>query len=186
MGDEHPVGRVLLGPGRGGGGALVPLGAVRADPALVAGTGLSDELDRAAEIVRSWLPDATQSEARAPSPESIAILARDWYRRDTLVNGLAERGVHVRAADSENVMPSRPVAMNMHRAKGLEFSHVLLFTCRRRAATWVAADEESADALLRERSSVYVAATRARDVLAVSWSGGKPDVIPARARSALG
>lgn len=148
------------------------------EPALVAGQGLSDELDRAAELVRSWLPDAECPDGRAPSPESIAILVRDRYRRDTLVNGLAERGVDVRAVDSENVKPGRPVAMTMHRAKGLEFSHVLLFNLQEKGPTWAVGDEESADALLRERSLVYVAATRARDVLAVSWSGGKPVLIP--------
>ena len=35
-----------------------------------------------------------------------------------------------------------------------------------------ASDEDFADAMLRERSLLYVASTRARDVLAVSWSGG--------------
>ncbi len=61
----------------------------------------------------------------------------------------------------------------MHRAKGLEFSHV-----REKGPAWAAGDEEAAHALLRERSLLYVAATRARDVLAVSWSGGKPVLIP--------
>jgi len=31
--------------------------------------------------------------------------------------------------------------------------------------------EDFADAMLRERALLYVAATRARDVLAVTWSG---------------
>lgn len=148
------------------------------EPALVAGQGISDELDRAAELVRSWLPSAEHPAGRAPSPESIAILVRDRYRRDTLVNGLADRGVDVRAVDSENVSPGRPVSMTMHRAKGLEFSHVLLFNLQEKGPAWAVGNEESADALLRERSLVYVAATRARDVLAVSWSGGKPVLIP--------
>lgn len=148
------------------------------EPVRVAAKGISDELDRAADLIRAWLPDAEHPEGRAPSPESIAILVRDRYRRDTVVNGLAERGVDIRAVDSENVKPGRPVAMTMHRAKGLEFSHVLLFNLQEKGLAWAASDEESADAQLRERSLVYVAATRARDVLAVSWSGGKPVLIP--------
>lgn len=148
------------------------------EPGLVAAQGFSEELDRASDLVRAWLPDAEHPEGRAPSPESIAILVRDRYRRDNVVNGLAERGVHVRAVDSESVKPGRPVVMTMHRAKGLEFSHVLLFNLQEKSPAWVAGDEESADALLRERSLVYVAATRARDLLAVSWSGGKPMLIP--------
>jgi len=149
------------------------------DPSLVSGKGLSDELDRAADLVRSWLPSAEEPEGRAPTPESIAILVRDRYRRDTAVNGLAERGVEVRAVDSENVRPGRPVAMTMHRAKGLEFTHVLLFNLQEKGPAWAVGEEEAADALLRERSLVYVAATRARDVLAVSWSGERPTLIPA-------
>jgi ATP-dependent exoDNAse (exonuclease V) beta subunit len=35
-----------------------------------------------------------------------------------------------------------------------------------------------ADALLPERSLLYVAATRARDELASSWSGGPSDLLP--------
>ena len=147
------------------------------EPSLIAAQGIGAELDRAAEIIRSWLPDAQRNELRALSPESIAILVRDRYRRDTLVTGLAQRGVAVRAVDSENVQPGRPVAMTMHRAKGLEFSHVLLFGLHEKGPSW-ALGEEAEDALLRERSLVYVAATRARDVLAVSWSGAPTALIP--------
>lgn len=148
------------------------------EPELVAGKGLSEELDQAAELIRSWLPDSGRQAGRAPSPESIAILVRDRYRRDTVVNGLRERGIEVRPVDAENVTPGRPVAMTMHRAKGLEFSHVLLFNLQEKGAVWLADDEDAKDVQLRERSLVYVAATRARDVLAVSWSGGRPILIP--------
>ena len=34
------------------------------------------------------------------------------------------------------------------------------------------------DALLRERSLLYVAATRARDELALSWSGDPSELLP--------
>ena len=66
--------------------------------------------------------------------------------------------------------------MTMHRAKGTEFSKVLLFgvaagSIPGSAQEQTYSDEAEADALLRERSLLYVAATRARDELAVSWSG---------------
>lgn len=139
---------------------------------------MGEELDRAAELIRSLLPDPGSSEGRAPTPESIAVLVRDRYRRDTVVKGLGDRGIGVRAVDNENVKPGRPVTMTMHRAKGLEFTHVLLFNLQEKSPPWQADDEESKDAQLRERSLVYVAATRARDVLAVSWSGGRPSLVP--------
>ena len=66
--------------------------------------------------------------------------------------------------------------MTMHRAKGLEFRKVLLFDVSESSIPRSLRDQEyskvnHADAMLRERSLLYVAATRARDQLAISWSG---------------
>ena len=139
---------------------------------MMSGSGVSEELDHAAALIKSWLPNLNDPEGRASAPESIAILVKDRYRRDTVVNGLAERGVDVRAVDKESVKAGRPVAMTMHRAKGLEFSHVLLFNVQERSPS-NDDNEDAKDEALRERSLLYVAGTRARDVLAVSWSGTK-------------
>lgn len=38
-------------------------------------------------------------------------------------------------------------------------------------------DEERAEALLRERSLLYVASSRARDVLVVTWSGNRTELL---------
>ncbi|MBB1502094.1 ATP-binding domain-containing protein [Propioniciclava sp. MC1683] len=72
--------------------------------------------------------------------------------------------------------------MTMHRAKGTEFSRVLLFGVTQGAIPGPVQDETYsqdalAEALLRERSLLYVAATRARDELAVSWSGQASDFL---------
>lgn len=109
-------------------------------------------------------------------PETVAILVRDQWQRDRLVTGPAERGATIRAVDREHMKPGQPVTMSMHRAKGTEFSKVLLFGVNQKAIPRPLQDEQYAedawaDALLRERSLLYVAATRARDELAVSWSG---------------
>lgn len=137
----------------------------------------TEELDNAAMMIKSWLPleDEVQAQ-RAPAPETIAVLVRDKYRRDTVVNGLQERGVQVRSVDRENPKPGKPLVMTMHRAKGLEFTHVLLFDVQegaipRALKDYDASPEDKADAMLRERSLLYVAATRARDLVAVSWHG---------------
>ena len=96
----------------------------------------------------------------------------DRHRRDQVATALGEQGLQVRAVDREEAGPGMPLVMTMHRAKGLEFTHVLLLDAntlldpRRRYRE--ALDEEAlADWRLRERSLLYVAATRARDVLAV-------------------
>ena len=138
-------------------------------PRLMPCATLTDELDQAAELVREWT-DGTDA------PETIAVLVREQRQRDLLVTGLAERGVTIRAVDREHIKPGQPVTMTMHRAKGTEFAKVLLFGVNKaaiprplRAEQY--AEEAWTDAMLRERSLLYVAATRARDELALSWSG---------------
>lgn len=129
---------------------------------------------RPAELLRTWL--AEDGEQREAGAETIAVLVRDRYQRDAVVTGLAERGVDVRPVDREAMGRGRPVVMTMHRAKGLEFRKVLLFdvseaSIPRALRDQQYSDADYADALLRERSLLYVAATRARDQLAISWSG---------------
>jgi superfamily I DNA/RNA helicase len=148
-------------------------------PRLIPCATLSEELDRAADLIRGWV-------AETDSPETIAVLVREQRQRDRLVTGLAERDVTIRAVDREHIKPGQPVAMTMHRAKGTEFSRVLLFGIDQGAIPRSLRDEQYAedawaDALLRERSLLYVAATRARDELALSWSGDPSQLLPAPA-----
>lgn len=144
------------------------------EPLLLHATDRADELSKAAELLTVWLEQDRDSEDSAP--ETIAILVRDRYQRDAVVNGLAQHGVEVRAVDREAAGRGRPVVMTMHRAKGLEFRKVLLFDVSKNAIPRPLRDQQYSDAdrddaLLRERSLLYVAATRARDQLAISWSG---------------
>ena len=146
-------------------------------PILIPCATLTEELDRAAELILRWVAETTDA------PETIAVLVREQRQRDRLVSGLAERGVTLRAVDREHIKPGQPVAMTMHRAKGTEFSKVLLFGIDQGAIPRPLRDEQYAedawaDALLRERSLLYVAATRARDELALSWSGDPSQLLP--------
>ena len=152
------------------------------EPLLLHAADRADELGKAAELLRVWLEQDRDSEDSAP--ETIAILVRDRYQRDAVVNGLAQHGVEVRAVDREAAGRGRPVVMTMHRAKGLEFRKVLLFDVSRNAIPRSLRDQQYSeadrdDALLRERSLLYVAATRARDQLAISWSGEASPLITA-------
>ena len=154
------------------------------EPLLLHATDRADELSKAAELLTVWLEQDRDSEASAP--ESIAILVRDRYQRDAVVNGLAQHGIEVRAVDREAAGRGRPVVMTMHRAKGLEFRKALLFDVSKNAIPRPLRDQQysdadSDDALLRERSLLYVAATRARDQLAISWSGEASPLITALA-----
>ena len=145
-------------------------------PRLIPCATLSEELDKAADLIRSWV-------AETDAPETIAVLVREQRQRDRVVTGLAERGVTIRAVDREHIKPGQPVVMTMHRAKGTEFSKILLFGVDQGAIPRPLRDEQYAedawaDALLRERSLLYVAATRARDELALSWSGDPSQLLP--------
>ena len=154
------------------------------EPLLLHATDRADELSKAAELLTVWLEQDRDSEDSAP--ESIAILVRDRYQRDAVVNGLAQHGIEVRAVDREAAGRGRPVVMTMHRAKGLEFRKVLLFDVSINAIPRPLRDQQYSDAdrddaLLRERSLLYVAATRARDQLAISWNGEASPLITALA-----
>ncbi|PPH07611.1 UvrD-helicase domain-containing protein [Rathayibacter sp. AY1H3] len=128
-----------------------------------------EEWSNAATLIQEWL-----NADGAPAPETMAILVRDKWVRDTVARVLAERKVTVRPVDRGAIKPGQPLVMTMNRAKGMEFTNVLLFGLSDRAEPKAFRDlpeAERVDARLRERSLLYVAATRARDQLAYSWSG---------------
>ena len=134
-------------------------------PHQVTISSLTDELDTIAAQVSAWIDTET-------APATIAILARDKFRCERLANGLTERGVAARIVDRDAPATDRVSVMTMHRAKGMEFSKVVLAAVgaqsaaeRQRLAELDVT--ERADAELRRRSLVYVAATRARDELVV-------------------
>ncbi|WP_366180252.1 UvrD-helicase domain-containing protein [Actinomyces timonensis] len=156
------------------------------EPVLLPAESRAAELDLAAQLLRGWLTeDGERREAGATAgagAETIAILVRDRYQRDAVVTDLAERGVDARPVDKESMGRGRPVVMTMHRSRGLEFRKVLLFDVSEASIPRALRDQQYpdadyADALLRERSLLYVAATRARDQLAISWSGRRSPLL---------
>jgi len=148
-------------------GSSRPYRSARTGPAprQVTISSLTDELDAIAAQVSAWIDIGT-------TPATIAVLARDKFRCERLANGLTERGVAARIVDRDAPATGRVSVMTMHRAKGMEFSKVVLAAVGAQSAAerqrLSELDEtERADAELRRRSLVYVAATRARDELAV-------------------
>lgn len=135
------------------------------DPQRIETQTLSDELDAVADQVRKWIDNGTD-------PATVAVLAQDSRRCERLVTGLTERGVTARHVDRERPPSDRVLVMTMHRAKGMEFAKVVLTDVGASSASEKARlaaldDSERSDAELRKRSLTYVAATRARDELAV-------------------
>ncbi len=147
-------------------------------PELIPCTDLAAELETVAAKVKSWLAED------GLEPESIAVLTRSQDERDRFVRGLGERGVTARAVDKNASTPGQPLVMTMHRAKGMEFSRVVLAGADEKHVPSPATlrnvpDEERAEALLRERSLLYVASSRARDALVVTWSGKRSELLSA-------
>jgi superfamily I DNA/RNA helicase len=140
-----------------------PLPDRRGFPSLV------EELDFAARLLAEWLTDAPRG--------TIAVLVRTKALRDTVARGLSERGTEAVVVDSGEHRGAGIAVMTMHKAKGLEFSRVCIMGAGRdnipnpAVIKAAAARGDAADALLRERSLLYVAASRARDALEVTWTG---------------
>lgn len=145
------------------------------EPELVACQDQTVELDTVASTIKSWIDEGVV-------PESIAVLTRSQDERDRFVRGLGERGVSARALDKSAAGLGHPQVLTMHRAKGMEFSRVILSGADDKHVPAAATlrnvpDEERAETLLRERSLLYVASSRARDALVVTWSGKRSELL---------
>lgn len=145
-------------------------------PELIACSDQTDELEKVAGKIKSWL------DAGDVQPENIAVLTRSQDERDRFVRGLGERDVTAKALDKSVAGPGCPLVLTMHRAKGMEFSRVILSGVDDKHVPLPAAvssipEEERDEALLRERSLLYVASSRARDALVVTWSGKRSELL---------
>jgi superfamily I DNA/RNA helicase len=125
---------------------------------------MAAELQSIANHVRKWL-DA------GDAPETVAVLVQDKFQRDRVVATLTDSGIHARAVDRDRPPAGRVPVLTMHRAKGTEFSKVVLATGKPSPAELerlaLLDPSERMDAEMRSRSLRYVAATRARDELVV-------------------
>jgi hypothetical protein len=125
-----------------------------------------------ADRVRSWLDAGV-------APETIAVLVRGKKQASAVVQQLSAKGVSVSDMDAARGLPQ---VMTMHRAKGMEFSRVVMFDVTDGVipSPWALRDktgDDLDDAMLRERSLLYVAASRARDELVVTWRGERSPLL---------
>jgi superfamily I DNA/RNA helicase len=137
-------------------------------PYALPASGVADQYEKVAGLLKQWIEDAHIR------PETIAILTRTNKQASEVRSQLAERGVSVTESHTGETIGKNPLVLTMHKSKGLEFSRVVLFDVSSGSIppAWTlkgVADEEMDDVLLRERSLLYVAASRARDELVVSW-----------------
>lgn len=146
-------------------------------PRPVAATSLTDEYDVVARTVREWLDAGV-------APEAIGLLVPTRKEGESLPRALGDRDVTVAFVDRDTAGPSgTPQVMTMHRSKGMEFAKVILVGvgAKNMPRTYfidTLPEGDRADALQRERSLLYVAATRARDELVVVYPGAPSELLP--------
>lgn len=147
------------------------------EPVVQRFSSLTDELDFVASQIRQWTDDNNVAK------ESIGVLVRENKDRDRVLAGINDRGVSIRSVDRDPVMSGTPVVMTMHRAKGTEFVKVIVMGVSDGALPAPFRDPNLSepdrdDMLLKERSVLYVATTRARDELVVTYSGTASSLLP--------
>lgn len=132
--------------------------------------------DRAAELADAarWVAECR---AAGRAPEELAIFARTTRRVTEVEKALADAGQPVARLDDEHATPGAVQVGTMHRAKGLEFKAVLVVDAGADALPSPGLLRSATDpldrehALARERQLLYVAMTRARDLLRITWTG---------------
>ncbi|KAF0842578.1 3'-5' exonuclease [Nocardia caishijiensis] len=145
------------------------------EPMLLACDSLAAELEQVAGRVRQWLDGGEE-------PSNIAVLTRGKNDRSQFVRALGERGIEARVLDDNPAGPGHVQVLTMHRSKGMEFAKVILAGVDdahvpAKSVLNEAPEEERGEAELRERSLLYVAASRARDQLVVTWNGRRSELL---------
>ncbi|QJY51070.1 DEAD/DEAH box helicase [Pseudonocardia broussonetiae] len=146
-------------------------------PALRGFRSPTEEMASLVETVREWL-------ARPVEPAAIAVLSRREPEQGRARQALQEAGIPVELLTRDG--PGNPGSVkiaSMHRAKGTEFSCVAIIGAEAGVVplSWLVdelPEPERPAALGRERSLFYVASSRARDELVVSWSGARSPLLP--------
>lgn len=136
-------------------------------PRTIGSTHVWEQTDAVAKTLAEWNEGGLG--------DSMAILGRSTAGLRRLQRQLDDRGIRT-AFFGEMSKAGVPQLVTMHGAKGLEFSRVILFdvsdgSVPQPIALQGLAGSDLEDAVLRERSLLYVAASRARDELVVTWAG---------------
>lgn len=142
-------------------------------PSVVGSAHAWEQTDAVATTLANWELNG--------GGDSIAILGRSTAGLRRLQRQLDDRGIRTDFLGDAS-KSGTPQLVTMHGAKGLEFSRVILFdvsegTLPLPIALHGLTGSDLEDAILRERSLLYVAATRARDELVITWAGSPSKLV---------
>lgn len=149
-----------------------------APPILHGASTRSAEMDHLVAVVRSWLGDGVQ-------PGQVGIAARSSVLVEAAVAALAGSGIPAVSLAKRASREGEVAVATMHRMKGLEFRCVAVVGVGQQqvpapsAVTPATDDQRSHDLdIQRERCLLFVACTRARENLVVSWHGTPSPLLP--------
>lgn len=150
-------------------------------PYLVRVDSEEQEFDVADHYISQWLD--------SDRDVHIGVMCRTRGQISRVVSGLADKGIDaVATRNAERASHEQVSVMTMHGAKGMEFTHVLLMGVGKdlmplRFRLKDLSEEDALEALQRERSLLYVAASRARDELVITATGEPSELLPESAES---
>jgi len=140
-------------------------------PSLVGHPSSASESEAAVQQIARWRQEGL-------APEAIGVFARTGRRMDDFARSLEAAGHPWRRLSDRQPLASGGIQLGtMHRAKGLEFKAVLVLDCgaaalpNSHALRGLDDPQDHEAAVERERRLLYVAMTRARDELVVTWTG---------------
>ncbi|CRK57480.1 putative DNA helicase [Alloactinosynnema sp. L-07] len=119
-----------------------------------------------------------------PDLSVIGVLARTNRQCDDLARALRQAGISVETLGKDFDVTGDGVRVaTIHRAKGTEFARVIVARLSDGSVPehWIleqSSEGDHVDILQRERLFLYVAATRARDHLMLTWSGTPSRFLP--------
>lgn len=145
-------------------------------PYLVRVGSEDQEFDVAEHFISRWMD--------SDRDVHIGVMCRTRGQISRVVSGLADKGIDaVATRNAERASHEQVSVMTMHGAKGMEFTHVLLMGVGKelmplRFRLKDLSEEDAREALQRERSLLYVAASRARDELVITATGEPSELLP--------
>lgn len=156
-------------------------------PMIMSASSEDEEFAVAAALINGWLEEAEHAAEEGKHKEvRVGVMCRTRGQLSRVVSGLADEGIDaVQTKNAELASHEQVSVMTMHGAKGMEFTHVILMGVGKevmplRFRLKNLSEEDARSALQRERSLLYVAASRARDALVVTTVGERSELLPAQ------
>jgi hypothetical protein len=142
-------------------------------PQIIAAPTSTGQLAAVAAVINEWIDNGVPA-------ASIAVLTAT--RAAQLQEKLSGAGVAAAEPKGDAPPVGKVVVLTMHKAKGLEFSRVVLYDVSEGsfpppASLKNALAEDLPELLSKARSLLYVAASRARDELVVTYQGNPSELL---------